>query len=70
MDWEGSRMSDQAAWPADVVEWATERAGGRSLSEDWERGRCFSAAATSTGSTARHSELPAADGEPASGAAS
>ena len=38
MDREGSRMPDQAAWPPHVVEWATERTEGQSLSEGWERG--------------------------------
>lgn len=31
-------MPDQAAWPPHVVEWATERTEGQSLSEEWERG--------------------------------
>ncbi len=31
-------MPDHAAWPPHVVEWATERTGGQSLSEGWERG--------------------------------
>lgn len=61
MDGEGSRMSDQAAWPAHVVEWATERTGGRSLSEEWERGPMLLGRSDFHGfyqaANARHSEL-------------